>query len=188
MNKGKTKAVLYPFLMTVIGSVLMLLMLVLPFASADSDYKERLMKYEDEMYMEEIGMTNKQAVNISLAEFLKMYAEAAKQDTYRTISIVCIAVISVFAAFAALTLLLSLLKKPIAIIIFDLLTMAAFRVVHFDFEDRGVIPSSKYEWGMVNYMTYIIGIVILVGAVWLFIEKRKAKKLAKEQPEVLVQE
>ena len=55
---NKTKFMRYPMLITIIGAILMLLMLLLPYASATDAYEERLMKYEDEMYVEEIGMTN----------------------------------------------------------------------------------------------------------------------------------
>ena len=44
---NKTKLMRYPVLITIIGSVLMLLMLFLPFASATEDYKEKLLKYEE---------------------------------------------------------------------------------------------------------------------------------------------
>ena len=83
---------------------------------------------------------------------------------------------------------MTLIKKPIGIIIFDLLTMGAFWIICFDFEDRGVIPSSSFDCGIVYYLVYGIGVIIFAGAVWLFIEKRKAKKLAKAEQNDIVQE
>lgn len=185
---NKTKFMRYPVLITIIGAILMLLMLLLPYASATDDYEERLMKYEDEMYVEEIGMTNADAVNISLLEFVRMYSEAASQGMHKEISIADIVIISIFAGCAILTLLMTLIKKPIGIIIFDLLTMGAFKIICFDFEDRGVIPSSSFDWGMVYYLVYVIGVIIITGAIWLFIEKRKAKKLVKSEQIATVQE
>lgn len=179
---NKTKLMRYPVLITIIGSVLMLLMLFLPFASATEDYKEKLLKYE------EIGMTNGEAVNISLFEFGKMYVEAANQGMHKEISIACIVIISLFAGFAVLTLLLCLCKKSIGIIIFDLLTIGTFKIICFDFEDRGVLPSSSFDWGIVNWMVYVIGILVFAGAIWLFVEKKKAKKIAKVEQVVAVQE
>ncbi len=58
-----------PVFITIIGAILLLLMLFLPFASATKDYEESLKKYKDNMYVEEIGMTNADAVDISLFEF-----------------------------------------------------------------------------------------------------------------------
>ena len=175
-------------LITIIGAILLLLMLLLPYASATEDYEERLMKYADEMYVEEIGMTNADAVDISLLEFGRMYAEAVRQGLHKEMSIACIAIISIFTGCAVLTLLMTLIKKPIGIIIFDLMTMGAFWIICFDFEDRGVIPSSSFNWGIVYYLIYGIGVIIFAGAVWLFIEKRKAKKLAKAEQNEIVQE
>ena len=83
---------------------------------------------------------------------------------------------------------MTFIKKPIGIIIFDLLTMGAFKIICFDFEDRGVIPSSSFEWGIVYNLVYVIGVIIITGAIWLFIEKRKAKKLAKSEQIATVQE
>ena len=185
---NKTKLMRYPVLITIIGAILLLLMLLLPYASATEDYEERLMKCADEMYVEEIGMTNADAVDISLLEFGRMYAEAVRQGLHKEMSIACIVIISIFTKCAILTLLMTLIKKPIGIIIFDLLTMGAFWIICFDFEDRGVITSSSFDWGIVYYLVYGIGVIIFAGAVWLFIEKRKAKKLAKAEQNDIVQE
>ena len=82
---------------------------------------------------------------------------------------------------------MSLLKKAIGIIIFDFLALGIFLLMHFDYADRGVLPTNSYGWGMANYLTYIVGIVVAIGAVWLFVEKRKIKKLEKKQREAAIQ-
>lgn len=176
MNKAKTKALQFPFLITFIGGALLMLMMLFPYASAKEDDKEILLENADEFYVEEIKMTNEEAVNISLGEYIMIYAEAAKQGIQKETSIACVVLIAVFWALVVLTYIMAILKKPIGIVIFDLLAMCVFKIIHFDFEDRGIIPSSSYDWEIANYLTYIIGIVILGGAIWLFIEKRKAKK------------
>lgn len=79
-------------------------------------------------------------------------------------------------------------KKTIGIIIFDFLALAIFWLIHFDYADRGVLPNNSYEWGIANYLTYIVGIVVAIGAVWLFVEKRKIKKLEKGQQKITIQE
>ena len=66
--------------------------------------------------------------------------------------------------------------------------MGAFKIICFDFEDRGVIPSSSFNWGIVYYLVYVIGMIIITGVIWLFIEKRKAKKLAKSEQIATVRE
>lgn len=187
MNKSDL-GIKIPFLITLIGSVLLLVMILLPYASAKDDYKEYLQSSPNDYYVSEIKMTNASAVNISMLEYGRIYMETARQGVYRDVSILCIALISLFAFFSLLTLIMALLKKPIGIIIFDILVLAIFWLIHFDYADRGVLPSSSYGWGIANYLTYIIGIAVAIGAVWLFEEKRKIKKLVKNEQKVDAQE
>ncbi len=177
MSKTQKKAQRIPFLITFFGGAFLLLMLLFPYASAKDDYKEYLMQNGEAFYVEEIKMTNKEAVNISLGEYIMIQSEAANQGILRETCITSVVVIVIFGLFALLTYVMAILKKPIGIMIFDLFAMLTFKIIHFDFEDRGMIPNSSYNWGLANYLTYIIGIIIIGGAIWLLIEKRKAKKL-----------
>lgn len=151
------RKMLCPFIITLIGAILMLVMLLLPYASANSEHKDYLIEYSDDMYVQEIGMTNSEAVNISLVEFVRIYSEAINEDMNKETSIVCIAIIAIFAVFALITIILTLLKKPIGIIISDLLALVIFSIIHFDFKDRGVITNRSYDLGITNYLTYIVG-------------------------------
>lgn len=74
------------------------------------------------------------------------------------------------------TLLFSVLKKPIPTILFNLLAFAVFRITKWDFEDRGVIPNSSYDWGIAQYICYISIIMVMMGAVALLVAKIKDKK------------
>lgn len=179
----KTKRMRYPVMITRIGAILMLLMLFLPFAASDEDFEEWLMENEDGLHAEELDMTNAEAVDISLFEFGRIYLETARQDIEIEISIICLVIISLFAGFAVLTLLVTLAKKPVATILSDMLMVGIFKLICFDFEDRGVIPSHFYEWGIVYYLVYVIGVIIFAGAIWLLVEKRRAKKMAKAEPD-----
>ncbi len=162
---------------TIIGALLMLVMLLLPFASSTDDYKEELNKKPDDVYIEQIDMRNSDAVDISLVEYIKVYSAAIEEGIQEETAMVSIGVIVIFLIFAMFTLIMSLLKKPIAIIVFDVLSLLVFSLVRFDFEDRGVIPSRSYDWGITSYLVYIVGVVIMVGAVGMFIEKRKSKNM-----------
>lgn len=176
---NKNRKFLFPFLAMLIGSLMLVVTLFLPFASATEDYKERLEEYSDSMYVEELDMTNEEAINISLFEFARIYSVAAEMGMSKGVSIACMVIIAAFGAFALLTLLFSVLKKPIPAIIFNLLAFAVFRITKWDFEDRGVIPNSNYDWGMVQYICYIGIVVVMVGAVALLVVKIKDKKQRK---------
>ena len=176
---NKSRKLLFPFLAMLIGSLMLVVTLFLPFASATEDYKERLEEYSDSMYVEELDMTNEEAINISLFEFARIYSVAAEMGMSKGVSIACMVIIAAFGAFALLTLLFSVLKKPIPAIIFNLLAFAVFRITKWDFEDRGVIPNSNYDWGMAQYICYIGIVVVMVGAVALLVVKIKDKKQRK---------
>lgn len=188
MNKSDSNNMKIPFIMTLIGSVLLLVMILLPYASAKDDYKKYLKNNPNDFYVDEIKMTNASAINISMLEYSRIYAETARQGIYREVSILCIILISLFALFSLLTLIMSFFKKSIGIIIFDFLALVIFWLIHFDFADRGVLPNNSYKWGIANYLTNIVGILVIVGAVWLFVEKRKIKKHRKDQQKIPIQE
>ena len=135
-NKDK---LLIPFIVALIGSLMLIVTLFLPFASATEDYKEYLQEYSDEMYVEELNMTNGDAVNISLFEFGRIYAAAADWGMSESIAIACLVIISAFTLFTILTTLFSVLKKPIVAMIFNLLSFGVFWLIKWDFEDRGVV-------------------------------------------------
>ena len=190
MAKEKTfinmkRKMLCPFIITLIGAILMLVMLLLPYASANSEHKDYLIEHSDDMYVQEIGMTNSEAVNISLVEFVRIYSEAINENINKETSIVCIAIIAIFAVFALITIILTLLKKPIGIIISDLLALVIFSIIHFDFKDRGVIQNRSYDWGITNYLTYIVGGVIIIGAVWMLIAKRRINYICTSEKNAL---
>lgn len=172
-NKDK---LLIPFIVALIGSLMLIVTLFLPFASATEDYKEYLQEYSDEMYVEELNMTNGDAVNISLFEFGRIYAAAADWGMSESIAIACLVIISAFTLFTILTTLFSVLKKPIVAMIFNLLSFGVFWLIKWDFEDRGVIPSNSYDWGIAEFVCYIGFAVVMVGAILLLMAKINAKR------------
>ncbi len=182
LEQNKIK-LLIPFIVTLVGALMLIVTLFLPFASATEDYREHLQKHPDEMYAEELHMTNEDAVNISLFEFGRMYAAAADMGISKGIVIVCLVLLSAFALLAILTALFSALKKPIAAMIFNLLSFGAFWAIKWDFADRGVLPNRRYDWGIAQIVCYIGVIAGVVGAILLLTarikEKRQKKSLGK---------
>ena len=148
-------------------------------ASATDEYKEALEKFSDSMYIEELNMTNEEAINISLFEFIRIYSSETGKEISNDLSIVYVVVIAAFAVFALLTLLFSILRKSIPVIVFNILTFAVLRLIIWDFEDRGVISNSRYDWGIAQYIGYIGIAIVMVGAVALLVVKMKDKKQQK---------
>lgn len=181
MNEINTKRMLYPFLITLAGVIMMFMMFFLPIASAKGEYREYLIKYDDVMFAEEIDMTNAEAVNMSLMEFLQVYIMAVNLGINTENNIIYTIIIALFAFFVLCAVIMALRKKPIGLIIFDILTISIFRFIQWAFKEDRIVPNKRYDWGIVNILTYVAGVVIIIGAVWLLIEKIKAKKIAKDE-------
>lgn len=164
------------FIATVIASLMLIATLFLPFVSATESNRERLLKYPEYENIETAGLTNADLTDISLFEYVKVYSHMAKNDILRGVSIICLSIIAAFAVFSIMTLLFSILKKPIAIIIFNILAMLDFWAIRFDFSDRGVVPSQSYNWGVANYIVFVFGVLILAGAIVMLVGKKVKKE------------
>ncbi len=169
----KSNKLLYPFVITLIGSLILLITLFTPYASATGAYRDLL--NDEGLYFEELNMTKKEAIDLSLFEFGKIYYTTAKMNYEKEISIPCFVSIVVLAVFFIITLIFSILKKPIVISIFNIISLAIFRLITLDFDMRGVVPSSDYKYGYGHYLFYVGIIIVFIGAIYLFIVKRKMK-------------
>ena len=49
-------------------------------------------------------------------------------------------------------------------------------LLSWDFEDRGVIPSDSYDWGVAKWVYLLAGIVVVACAVWQIVLRRQSKK------------
>ncbi len=164
-----------PKFMVLLGSIILVLTLIVPFASANEDYKEYLEDYPNEKYGAELNMTNKEAINLSLVEYGKVYYEIYEMGIDQDICMVSLGTIAVFGVFAILTLLFSILKRSTSILICSSLALIVFRILKWDFMDRGVVPSSYYDSGIATYFCHIGVIVTIIGVIMLFITKVKEK-------------
>ena len=50
---------------------------------------------------------------------------------------------------------------------------------NLDFTERGVIPSSSYDWGIGYYVFFGAAAVALIGAVWMLVKKIIIKRQLK---------
>ena len=166
--------------LALLGSILLIISLFLPFASATDDYKDYLEAHPDRMADAEINMTNQDAIDLSLVDFGRIYAYGTSLEGYETLSMICLVIIIVYALCALLSVLWGLLNKPILLLLTNLLAMGAFSLLKWDFSDRGVIPSSQYHWGFAQYACYLGILLLFIGAVMIFLEKRKQKRKTKQ--------
>lgn len=176
-NNAMNKKLLIPFVLVLICSVVMITTLFMPYATASDEYSKVLNAYPDEVVYEGFDMVAEDMTNISMVEYANVYRTLSEQiwgnSSYGIFYVILVALIG---GLSLLTLLFAILKKPIAIMIFDILAFGVFSVQNWDYKDRGVIPSSSYDWGMAYYIFYIVAVLALIGAIWMLIIKVKNKK------------
>lgn len=182
MDNRKTSRLLLnklpnPFIITLMATLFMFLTIFLPYGTANKKQEATLKQYPDQVLYEELDITAKDMIHISMVEYTKIYSHLSEQfwgDTsYGVFYIVLVAFIGIFSL---LSTLFTILKKPIAITIFSLLSFGVFCIHNSDYRQRGVIPSSSYDWGVGYYVFYIAFAIALVGAVWMLISQINQKK------------
>lgn len=174
----KTKS-FFIWLILIIAALLTIVSFFLPFAAAKEERRERLEKYSDEMYMEEIGMTNGEAKDISLVEFYKAYSYIAgnMDGNSKEVAVVCIVILAVLAFFILLTILFALLRKSVPVMIFSVLAFGALYLLGWDFKERGVIETSQYGFGIAYYFLMALLFILFVGAIVVLVIRRKEHRL-----------
>lgn len=164
-----------------IGSIVMFITIFLPYATANEEYAEKCKAYPDQIVYEEMDMTAKDMINISMVKYAKIYSNISEQiwnnSSYGIFYVVMVALIGIFSL---LSFLFSLLKKPIAVTLFSLLSFGVFSIQNFDYTDRGVIPSNAYSWGSAYYIFYIAFAVTFIGAICMLVSKIIQNKKQKQ--------
>lgn len=172
---AKRKELGPPRIAALIGALIIIAAFFLPIATATEEHREHLEKYADYMNVEEINMTNEDAIDVSVFDFARMYGVLLDTGN-RDLGVLMLIVIAVIAVGSVLALLMAFAKKPIATIIFSVLAMGAEWLLLWDFKDRGVFPGNDYGYGMAYYLYYAGAVVILAGAIWMMITKIKLKR------------
>ena len=108
------------------------------------------------MYIKEIDMTNKEALEISIVENFRMYIAATSEDTgidYNNEWLHGEAIINIVITVALILSIFMLLlgaifRKYILSFIFNLIMIGSSLLMNYDIGLRGVLPSRKYNCGV----------------------------------------
>lgn len=162
-----------------LGAILMIVSLFLPYGSAKEEQAKRFERYPDVIIYEEANMTAKDMIDVSMVEYAKVYAIMGEELWGTAFAGYFYAgLVAVIGVLSLITLLLASKQKPIGSGVFAILSAVVFHMQNWDYSDRGVIPGSTYEWGIAYYLFYAAAAMVLVGAVWMKVENRKRKKRA----------
>lgn len=166
-----------PVVVALVGAVLMAISIFLPYSSATKEYAENLNAYPDVVIYEDLDMTAKDIVDMSMVEYATVYSELSEElwgDASN--GAIYVTLVVLIGGFALLTALFAALKKPIATAIFGLLSFGVFSLQNVDYTDRGVVPSSSYEWGFGYYLFFIAIALVVVGSIWMLVSKIRNKR------------
>lgn len=165
------KRIVFPLLIGL--ALLMILSIFLPYASATEENAENLEKYSDYYAIEEINMTGEDLINISMLEYAIVYSNMS-EDLFgdSKIGIIYVALVVLIVAFSLFVLIFAILKKPLAIIVFDVIGFMVLCVQNWDYSDRGIVPSSSYDWGIAYYLFAFCTIAVFLISITAMILQR----------------
>ena len=154
--------------------------LFLPYEKSIGEYRKILKENPTSMNLEEVNFKNKDVVDISIIENLKLYSYAVNNssgnDWLKGEAIINLIISTLLIVSIILINLFEVLNKHILTIIFSILMGLSSILMNYDIVDRGVIPSVNYTYGLSFYLYIPLAIIIclLIPISNYKIQKKKA--------------
>lgn len=174
--KLSDKRILVPFLIALLGTLVMAISVFMPYATAIGEYKEALETATNAIFDSKLGISVESVKDVSLYEFANIYNADSQNIFGNGDGVVYIVIIAFIGCFALLGTIFAFFKKATPIIVFTMLSFLVFVFNNYDFSLRGVVPSKSYAYGFGYYVFYIATVLALAGAILLIIAKHKIKK------------
>ncbi len=166
-----------PLVVSLIGILLMCIGMFLPYFTAVGEMAEYIEKNPDRIESKNPELTAGDMENVPLISVNKIITAIYGEDD----GTVAVVVVAVFAGFLALTALFVFIKKPVAVMLFDLLACGVFLFLNSLVKEDFIDPD-KYAWGIGWYVIAIAGVIILSGAIWMLVNRIIAKRGQKTAP------
>lgn len=164
-----------PVMVGIVCAALMVVALFLPYATVTSEGVAYLENHFGQSVMQGFDLTTDQMTNMSLVDFACAYL-ALVEHSYQQLSCIYMGLVVAMGSAALLMALCFAKKRPIGALVFDVLVFGIFSLQNADYASRGVVPSANYDWGITYYLVFAALAVAALAAVWLIVEKRRAKK------------
>ena len=161
---------------TIVAAVLLVAAFFLPYAAGTQEFRDGLSSMSLNPYSETLGMSNQDLVDISLFEYVRIYSSSGELGMREAFSMLYTVLTAAAGVLGVLTLLFALLRKPIPVVVFSVLTVALSLLLNWDFEDRGVIPSPSYDWGVARWVYLAAGTAAVALAIWQIVLRRQSKR------------
>ncbi len=171
VDKGIYTRLTISFAIALLATLTMMASLFLPQLKATDEFAGVLEQSELNVQSDPFSITNEEAKEFSIAEFaLFMWLNAATDGDMAIAGAGFLIMFIFLSIFLLLNLLFSLIKKPIPLIIFNILAFAIFCLQSWIYVKSGILDF-HYEWG-IGYRTYIIGsFVLFASSIWMIINK-----------------
>ena len=119
-RRERSNLLLFPYIATLLSVLLLFSCFFLPLLTASGEYRETLEKFPEGDDAFGDVLTNEQAIDISMQEFFAVYWDVYA-DNSKEEAVISICVFCGTAILSLIILIFALLKKSIAVIVFDFL-------------------------------------------------------------------
>lgn len=160
-----------PFVVALIGVLILLVGMFLPYMTAVGDMAEYIEKNPDRVEIKDLDLTASDLKDIPVVSVSQLVTGVYGEDD----GVIANVIVMVFGGFLVLTALFTILKKPIAVMIFDLFSCGTLAFLNFLMNEDFIDPN-KYAWGIGYYAIVIAFAIIFAGAIWMLVKKIVVKK------------
>lgn len=166
-----------PFIVALIGVLILVIGMFLPYITAVGEMGEYIEKYPDRIEIKDLELTAGDLKDIPVISVSQIITGIYGEDDGTIANII----VMVFGGFFALTALFVILKKPIAVMIFDLLAYGVFAFLSAYMKEDFIDPD-KYAWGIGYTVIQAAIAVVFAAAVWMLVKKIIVKRELKAMP------
>ena len=178
MRKSLNKKLAVPFTVTLAGILVIVIAMFLPYLTAVGKTADFIDAFPDMIAVEALDLTFEDIENIPMISVRNLFIGVYSEDD----GIITDVLVLAFCGFLALTAIFTLFRKPVAVMIFDLLTFGIFALLNLIMK-QDIIDADAYAWGIGYYIIPAAIIAVFVGAIWMLIKKiAEKKKLKKPSP------
>ena len=167
----------FPFIVALVGVLILVVGMFLPYITAVGEMGEYIEKYPDRIEIKDLELTASDLKDIPVISVSQIITGIYGEDDGALANVI----VFTFCGFVALTALFVIIKKPIAVMISELLAYGVFAFLSAYMKEDFIDPD-KYAWG-IGY-TIIQGAIVVVfaAAIWMLVKKIVTKRELKALP------
>lgn len=178
--KIKNNKLFIPYIVSLAGVLILIIAIFLPCITAVGRTAAYIETFPNAVVLEEKNMTAEDLANVPFISISNLLQSIWGEDDALVSNIFLI----VFGSFAILTTVFIFFKKPIVVIIFDLLTCGTF-VLFTTLLKEDIIGDDKYVWS-VGYFAILIALtIIFTSSIFMLVAKIKQQRNIEEKTDSL---